>query len=309
MERSLAALNFNQLYYFHVVAQEGSLAAAAKKLGVTQSTLSEQIKSIEESLGQKLFDRKGGRLKLNDAGRHATDHTAVMFREAERLVQHVRGNGEAPTQRHVLDVGVTSGVARSVAARAFLPLFLDEDVHVRVRHGDYDYLLHALVSHDVDLLISENTPTDPDTKGLRIATLHRPELHLVACGKLADELEGDVANALSEVPCVIYSAHSRYRRDVDQWLKDQSASPDLVAEVDDVTLQLAIVRQGRAVAFLPVIVAQEDLDDGRLRSIATLPEAETGIYAIYAETTPSEIVKRTVDTLTQHLSRDPSIRS
>lgn len=309
MERSLAALNFNQLYYFHVVAQEGSLAGAAKKLGVTQSTLSEQIKSIEESLGEKLFDRKGGRLKLNDAGRHATEHTSVMFREAERLVQHVTGNGERRGARHVLDVGVTSGVARSVAARAFLPLFLDEEVHARVRHGDYDYLLHALISHDVDLLISENTPTDPATKGLRIATLHRPDLHLVACGKLADELEGNIPDALSDVPCVIYSAHSRYRWDVDRWLNEQSVTPDLIAEVDDVTLQLAIARQGRAVAFLPALVAQEDFDDGRLRSIATLPETETGIYALYADKTPSEIVKRAVESLSQHLARDPAVAS
>ena len=299
MERSLAALNFNQLYYFHVVAQEGSLAAAAKKLGVTQSTLSEQIKSIEQSLGEKLFDRKGGRLKLNDAGRHATEHTGVMFREAERLIQHVTGNGKGV--QHTLDVGLTSGVARAVAARVFLPLFQADDVYVRVRHGDYDYLLHALISHELDLLISENTPTDPETKGLKIAELHKPELHLVACGDLAEQLEGNVGDAISEMPCVIYSSHSRYRWDIDRWLREQAASPQFVAEVDDVTLQLAIARHGVAAAFLPSLVVREDLEEGRLRSLLSIRETDTGLYALYAEKTPSDIVKRAVDSLATHL--------
>lgn len=301
MERELAALNFNQLYYFHVVAQEGSLAAAAKKLAVTQSTLSEQIKSIEAALDEQLFDRKGGRLRLNEAGRHAMDHTQVMFREAERLVRHLRGS--RPDGRMTLDVGVTSGVARSVAARAFLPIFGHENVRSRVRFGDYDYLLHALVSHDLDLLISENAPSDPGAKGIRVVPLHRPQLQLVATPELAARI-GEVPGGLENVPCVLYSVHSKYRWDIDRYLADGQTSLDVIAEVDDVALQLAMATKGMAAAFLPKRVCRDAVQDRSLRVLDELPDAETTISALYAEKTPAEIVTQTVEALAGHFSSE-----
>ena len=43
-------LNYNHLYYFHVAASEGSLSAAAAKLGVKPSTVSEQLRALERAL-------------------------------------------------------------------------------------------------------------------------------------------------------------------------------------------------------------------------------------------------------------------
>jgi len=51
-------LNYNHLHYFHVAALEGSVAGAAVKLGVTQPTVSEQVRSLERALGVSLFERQ-----------------------------------------------------------------------------------------------------------------------------------------------------------------------------------------------------------------------------------------------------------
>src|SRR5690606_23757307 len=73
-------LNFNHLYYFYVTAREGSISAAATKLGVTQPTISEQIKSLERFLGAQLFERHPEGMRLNEAGQIAYEHAEVMFR-------------------------------------------------------------------------------------------------------------------------------------------------------------------------------------------------------------------------------------
>ena len=61
-------LNFHHLRYFWVVASEGSMSRAAERLNVSPSSLSVQIKTLEEQLGQQLFERRGKSLILTEAG-------------------------------------------------------------------------------------------------------------------------------------------------------------------------------------------------------------------------------------------------
>src|SRR5690349_5135529 len=89
-------LNFNHLYYFHVTALEGSVRAAAEKLGVTQPTVSEQIRMLERTLATPLFERSGTELRLTERGRQAFEHTTAMFLAGERLADAL-GEGASST--------------------------------------------------------------------------------------------------------------------------------------------------------------------------------------------------------------------
>jgi hypothetical protein len=71
-DQELAVLNYNHLYYFYVVASERSVKAAADRLGVTQPTISEQIRLLERALGVPLFDRTPSGLQLTRSGREAS---------------------------------------------------------------------------------------------------------------------------------------------------------------------------------------------------------------------------------------------
>ena len=62
----MAWLNYHHLYYFWVVAHEGSISAATRKLNLTQPTISAQLRQLEESLGEKLFEKSGRGLMLVD---------------------------------------------------------------------------------------------------------------------------------------------------------------------------------------------------------------------------------------------------
>src|SRR5580704_9066669 len=104
-------LNYNHLHYFHVAACEGSVAAAAEKLGVTQPTVSEQLRALERSLDVVLFERMPTGLRLTEPGRLAFEHTSVMFRAGERMVESL--GHEAPELARPLPLGVSTAVARA----------------------------------------------------------------------------------------------------------------------------------------------------------------------------------------------------
>src|SRR5690242_12438938 len=107
-------LNYNHLYYFHVVAAEGSVARAAERLGVTQPTISEQVRALERALGVTLFERAPSGLRLTAEGRIAYDHTSAMFRQGERLIEAL--GQSPPAVPCTLRVGLGAGVARASSA-------------------------------------------------------------------------------------------------------------------------------------------------------------------------------------------------
>ncbi|HSB53407.1 MAG TPA: LysR family transcriptional regulator, partial [Gemmatimonadales bacterium] len=74
----MAWLNYHHLLYFWTVAREGSITRATQKLHLTQPTISAQIKTLEDSLGERLFVRQGRRLVLTEVGQ-------VVYRYAEEI--------------------------------------------------------------------------------------------------------------------------------------------------------------------------------------------------------------------------------
>ena len=62
-------LNYHHLLYFWMVAREGTILRAAEKLHIGQPAISTQLRSLEESLGQKLFQKSGRTLQLTETGK------------------------------------------------------------------------------------------------------------------------------------------------------------------------------------------------------------------------------------------------
>lgn len=79
-----SSINFRHLYYFWVVAKEGGVTAAAKRLGVAVQTISMQLASLEQSLGKSLLAPQGRRLALTEAGQMALGYADQIFRWANR---------------------------------------------------------------------------------------------------------------------------------------------------------------------------------------------------------------------------------
>ena len=71
-------LNNHHLLYFWMVAKKGSIARACEELRLAQPTISEQLRALEENLGEKLFARQGRRLVLTETGQ-------VVYRYADEI--------------------------------------------------------------------------------------------------------------------------------------------------------------------------------------------------------------------------------
>ena len=286
-------LNYNHLNYFHVAASEGTVAAAAERLGVTQPTVSEQIKALERALGVMLFERTPAGLKLTEAGRLAFEHTSVMFRASERLVESL---GHAPGDLpRTLRIGIGSAIARTAAIDFFLPLLAIERCVPSIRSGDSVELLRALRDNDLDLVLSETEPAEAVRQGLVLAHIDRISLIAVAPPTL------EPAPDWHDVGLVHYREGSAYRWDVETFLEARGLRPRIVAEADDALFLLEAAARGGYVAFVSRSIARDALAAGRVKTLAQIDSSQLGIHAIYQDGASAELARRAVDVLMEHV--------
>ncbi len=107
-------LDWNQLRAFLETADTGSLSAAARKLGLTQPTLSRQVAAIEQSMGVTLFERVGKAMVLTSTGLDLLEHARAMGSAADALSLAATGRSQAVG-------GVVSVSATDIMASRMLP--------------------------------------------------------------------------------------------------------------------------------------------------------------------------------------------
>jgi LysR family transcriptional activator of nhaA len=285
-------LNFNHLYYFHVVAAEGSVKAAAEHLGVTQPTVSEQVKLLERALGVALLRRVGGGIQLTDSGRQAFQYTSSMFEAGRRLLEALGPATE--TRPFTLRVGIGSAVSRTVAADFLMPVLALESCRPVVRGGDFDDLLRDLKAHELDLVIVDGEPMEAARAALELVTLHRPVLVAIA---RPDHTPNE---DWSDSALLEYRHASALRWEVDTFLDQQGLRPSSAAELDDAFLMLEAVAGGSFIAFVPRSVAKDATERGRVRVLTSFRPQNAGIHAVFHDDETGNLVARVVEKLTEH---------
>lgn len=250
-------LNYHHLLYFWTVAREGSIAAACRKLHLTQPTVSAQIKTLERSLKVKLFDRRGRSVVLTDTGRLVYRYADEIFSLGRELADVVSGRVAGGGLRLV--VGVADTLPKLIVQRLIGPAVnLDgEDVRVACIDGDPDQLLARLALHELDLVISDY-PANPR---LGMRAFNHP---LGDCGVtffaspvLARRFRRGFPRSLDGAPMLLPAANAALRVSLDQWFDDLGVRPVVRGEFSDSALLKAFGAQGGGLFVAPTVVEVE----------------------------------------------------
>lgn len=181
--------DWNRARAFLVTAEEGSLSAAARALGMAQPTLGRQVSALEDELGVVLFERVGRGLTLTPSGLE--------------LVEHVRTMGDAATRVSLTASGQSQSIEGSVCITAteVASAFVLPPIIARLRRAEPGIAVELVASNSVsdlrrreaDIAVRSVRPTDPDliAKKLRNDTAHlyASESYLARVGDLGSPAE------------------------------------------------------------------------------------------------------------------------
>lgn len=293
--QNLDGVNLNHLLYFHLVASHGSIAAAARALHVAPSTIGEQIRELEASLGEPLFTRSGRELRVNDAGRLVLEQTAQMVAAAERIM--ARFHPER-TPSVTLRVGYSSSLSRTQVAYDLMPLLELKEARVRIECVEASQLTQTLLRGEMDLALGDQPPPDNVRGSVGVEALVGSPLVVVASSRVVGSLPSP-EQALAQLPLFQYTVTSRLRLEVEQWLRQRGLRPAVIAETDDCGIMLAAASAGRCFALVP----QASLLDVQwgLHVIEQVSDTALARYVLFQGGTTMEIVKSAVALLARAL--------
>lgn len=269
-------LNYHHLYYFWSVARIGRLTEAARRLNVSPSALSTQIRQLEESAGQALFQRRGRRLELTEAGRIALAYADDIFRRGEELTA-VLSAGARPG-REIVRIGAVATLSRNFQEAFIAPLLDRPEVQFVLQSGRMEDLLRRLETHALDLVLSNVAVRGDHDHPWRSRRIARQRVSVV--GKPRSGRRFRLPQDLHDVELVLPASGSDIRTSFDMLCEQWGLRPHIRAEVDDMALLRLLARDTDALAVLPRVVVRDEIFAGVLCEHTVLPDVYEAFYAI-----------------------------
>lgn len=291
--------SFSEAEAFLAVVDRGGFGAAARELGVTQSTVSRRISALEMRLGKRLVERTTRRITLTEAGlAFASNLRDVLTRLADAECR-VQSEGSEP--EGVLRVTMPTAYGRTmvlprVAALAQRYPRLRFELDLSDRYAD-------ILDEGFDLAIRNAEPTQT---GLVSQRIDRYTLHVVAAPEyLAKHKPIERPQDLVDHSSIVlrtYAPRSRWRFEWSGDLIEIEISPRIIAS--DMMAARSMTLEGAGVAILPSFLAREDIEAGKLAEL--LPEAGLPAINVFAAFPHHRANLSKIKVLIAELQREPA---
>jgi LysR family transcriptional activator of nhaA len=272
-------LNYHHLFYFKVIATEGSISKAAQKLRLGQPTLSMQLKQFEEFLGHTLFERKNRSLILTEMGQLVLSYANEIFRLGDEMVDAL--NDRPHTRKVKIQVGALDSIPKNLIKAMMEKAFENKDCQIAVLEGEGPELMEDLINHRLDLVVSNTSPPALTTEKLYAKSLAKFPLIVVGAPKF-QFLQKDFPKSLANAPFVFPTIHSRVRNEIEHYFESERIHIDMIAETQDTSLLKALAQDGKGLVVLAENAVREELANGSLIKIGDLGAKYEELWLISA---------------------------
>ncbi len=239
-------MDFDQLETFLEVARHNSFSRAAEKRFRTQPAISSLVRSLEEEVGAKLFDRSGGKVAMTAAGK-AFQKFAEEALELRRVTIAKIGEMERVPRGEIV-VGANEGTCLHILPEVFAQFKKEyTDVQVSILRAERGRILEYIIDNSVDFGIVSLPVADPR---LTIVQIHRDELVLMTCPThpLAKKKEVTVSE-IAQYPLLLPKL-GRTREAVDNLLHERRLKPKISMELDSSELMKRFVATDAGIGFV-----------------------------------------------------------
>lgn len=246
------AFTIRQLQFFVAVAEQGTVSGAAKAMSISQSSVTEAVKSLEADLGVELFLRRSRSLEITHVGHQFLRHAKKILSDVSDARSVFETNPEAA--RGKLSLGVTSLVAGYVLSdilSRFRRAYPSVDVTAIEDNGEY--LEHLLIGGEIDVavLVTSNLH---NRGALQVETLEVSAYRLWL--PLGHKLTSKEAITLEDVAAesLIMLSVDEIEESTSDLMSSLGARPNVAFRTRSVEAVRSLVATGAGVALLPNLV-------------------------------------------------------
>jgi DNA-binding transcriptional LysR family regulator len=247
---------WDDLQFFLELARKGTLARAARRLGVSHTTVLRRIANLERKLDRKLFDRTSGGFVLNEGGWQLLEHAEEMERAADSIFHLGSGTSELSG---AVRIAVIEGLATRVLTPAFKEL-REEHPEIVIEIVTAMQIVN-LTKREADISVGLTRPTGPRLIARRLA---KCDVHLYASHRYLEEHgEPETLEALSGHRFVDY-IEDMIEIQALRWFRDTVGPRNVVFRSTSPLTQLEAVRRGVGIGMFPDYLIRPDEDEVKL---------------------------------------------
>lgn len=268
-------LNYSHLYYFYIVAKEGSITDASCRLFVSQPTISDQLKMLEEYFSCKLFERRNRGLHLTKEGEIALEYAEEIFKKGDQLSARLIHGIKSPKKS--IDIGISSNAAQNYLYKFISPLLHQKELMVNIKRGERTTLLMELQSENIDMVFCEH---EEYISGVIDSYKIGQNRFFVVGAPSFEHLKSNFPQSLTNAPLYHYLVASYTRYEIDSFFQKNEIVPQIVGETDDMDFMEYITAQGIAVTILPEDIIERMKINQKITILGQLSENTQSIWAI-----------------------------
>jgi LysR family transcriptional activator of nhaA len=268
-------LNFNHLFYFYIVSKEGSVKAAAEKLHVSQPTISDQIKLLEEHFSCLLFERRNRALFLTKEGKLALKYAENIFEMSKEVTFRLRNKIEIP--KRALDIGITHFMTQYFLYDTIAPLFEQKEVSINIIENERHLLLAELEEGNIDIIFTDNKENIPTTMDSYRVGINRT---FAVAHKKYLKHKNDFPESLNSIPFFNYTNDSFLKYEIELFFSKNTLFPKIIGEADDIDLFQMVTEKGLAFTIVPEVAKNRLIVNKNIIVLGEIDELQTSVWGI-----------------------------
>lgn len=271
-------MDIKQLLYFVTVVQQSSFSEAAKKLHLSQPSLSKAIKSLETEIGFRLLERTTKKLRLTESGRVIYERALHILSEADILkqeIKEVKWNGSGKVQ-----IGMIESVKHWIPSIFYwyqqkFPAMNVQLIEVLSREG----VERALRQYELHVCITNHFIDSPD---LSTTPLYDEKLAVVMHSghRLAEKEPLTVAD-LKDEPFIITSEGFQTRKDIIAAFREADVPLNIQYEVERFETILELVKANIGISIIPQKYFDNKMGPSFLVRTVDSPRLQRTVYLTY----------------------------
>ncbi|MFW6266825.1 MAG: LysR family transcriptional regulator [Halanaerobium sp.] len=254
------ALNFDLYKVFYQVAENLSFSQAAKKLYISQSAVSQNIKNLEDELDTKLFIRSTKKVELTGAGK-------ILFEHIEPAFNLIESGEKSIKEINALEKGEIHIGANDTISKDFLLPYLNEfhqlypEIQIQITNRTSSTCIDLLQQNKVDLIIS-NLPNPKITAEMMVHKIYSFNDIFIA-GNEFKRINNQQHSLmmLKNYPLLMLEPKTTTRKFLDRLLAEMEIEITAAIELGSVDLLIEMAKIGLGIAFVPEYCLSLDADD------------------------------------------------
>lgn len=247
--------NYHHLYYFYIIAQEGSISKATEILRLAQPTLSAQLKQFEEFLNVKLFIRDKRKLILTEEGHQVLSYAKTIFDIGQELKNRMVNLSESG--RPHIQIGATNLVPKTIIELLICFIMsLNKNTYIELKEDRMNSLMTQLEDHLLDIVLTD-TPFETNiTNNISSTFIGKSPIVFCAHQSIANKIK-QMPDDLNKFPLILPAAPRQIFFTLKEYLYEHNIKPNIIGEIEDIEIVRRMALRGYGIAPLNLLTALE----------------------------------------------------